>query len=64
MLTMRRWNLPCPGIKDPESLTPASRFIIDSVRSPKTEPKKFRNPKAIALSNKTCQTHVSYFMEL
>ena len=44
--------LPCPGIRDPESFTPASRLIIDSVRSPKTDPKKFRIPKAIALTTK------------
>lgn len=37
-------------MRDPESLTPASRLIIDSVRSPKRDPKKFRNPKAIALA--------------
>lgn len=48
--TSKRW-LPCPGIRDPESLTPASRLIIDSVRSPKRDPKKFRNPKAIALTS-------------
>lgn len=50
--------LPCPGINEPESLTPASRLIIDSVRSPKIDPKKFRNPKAIAL--KTNQEKVSH----
>ena len=49
-------GLPCPGISDPESLTPASRLIIDSVRSPNTDPKKLRNPKAIAL--KTAQNLV------
>lgn len=42
-------TLPCPGMSEPESLTPASRLIIDSVRSPKTDPKKLRNPKAIEL---------------
>lgn len=41
--------LPCPGISEPESLTPASRLIIDSVRSPKTDPKKLINPKAMEL---------------
>ena len=36
-------KLPCPSTRDPESLTPASRLIIDSVRSPKRDPKKFIN---------------------
>ena len=55
---MSKIILPCPGINEPESLTPASRLIIDSVRSPKIDPKKFRNPKAIAL--KTNQEKVSF----
>lgn len=38
-------------MRDPESLTPASRLIMDSVRSPKRDPKKFRTPKATALRN-------------
>lgn len=41
--------LPCPGISEPESLTPASRLIIDSIRSPKTDPKKLTTPKTIEL---------------
>lgn len=40
-------------MRDPESFTPASRLIIDSVRSPKRDPKKFRNPKATALKSRS-----------
>lgn len=45
-------DLPCPGMSEPESLTPASRLIIDSVKSPKTDPKKLRTPNAIVLFKK------------
>ena len=60
--SMSKTILPCPGIKEPESLTPASRLIIDSVRSPKIDPKKFRNPKAIAL--KANQENVSFTLPM
>lgn len=40
---------PCPGMRSPESLTPASRFIMDSIRSPEIDPTKLRIPKAAAL---------------
>lgn len=36
-------------MSDPESLTPASRLIMDSIRSPNKDPVKFRTPKAEAL---------------
>uniref|UniRef100_A0A7C9ATR0 Uncharacterized protein n=1 Tax=Opuntia streptacantha TaxID=393608 RepID=A0A7C9ATR0_OPUST len=49
---------PCPGIRDPESFTPASRLITDSTRSPKKDPKKFRNPKAITLSRDLGQQRI------
>lgn len=42
-------NVPCPGMSDPESLTPASRLIMDSIRSPNKDPTKFKTPKAAAL---------------
>lgn len=55
-----RWplgsSLPCPGIRDPESFTPASLLIIDSVRSPNTDPKKVKNPKDIALEAQRKET--------
>jgi hypothetical protein len=53
-------------MRDPESLTPASRLIIDSVRSPKMEPKKLRIPKAIALTTtrKISQMHIIFFKKM
>lgn len=49
-ILLSKEELPWPGISVPESLTPASRLIIDSVRSPKTDPKKLRTPRPIALT--------------
>lgn len=45
----KKEGTPCPGMTDPESLTPASLLIRDSKRSPNIDPAKFNTPYNNAL---------------
>ena len=47
-LSHRSIKPPCPGIKSPESLTPAVRFISDALRSPSCPSKLRRSPMKTA----------------
>lgn len=52
-VALMKWEfamyIPCPGMSFPESFTPASRLIIDSVRSPNKDPMNTSTAIAAAL---------------